>query len=71
MGYYDKNRPYVRKDVLNALKSAPGHLKTFLKGLPRFYIRDENGAPYVNNKGEKVIFTTIPEILYDYLHGKY
>ena len=61
--YYDREKPYVRKHVINALKKAPGYLKSYMKDLPRFYIKDENG--------EKIIFTTIPEVLYNYFKGNY
>ena len=69
--YYDRNKPYVRKEVFKDCEKAPGFVKSHLKGLPRFYIRDEQGNPHTNNKGEKIIFTTIPEIIYDYIKGKF
>ena len=69
--FYDRNRPYVRKEVFDAMKRAPGHLKSYLKGLPRFYIKDEQGVPHMDQNGEKIVFTKIPEIIYDYLRGAY
>ena len=69
--YYDRNKPYVRTHVFKALEHAPGFVKSYLKGLPRFYIRDEQGNPYTDNEGKKIIYTTIPEIIYDYMKGKF
>jgi hypothetical protein len=69
--YYDRSQVYDREKLLKALKSAPGHVKSHLKGLPRFYVRDEQGEPLKDIMGNKVIFTHIPEIIYDYLHGNY
>ena len=68
--YFDRTKPYVREEVIKRLKHAPGYIKSYIKGLPRFYIRDENGQPYTDQAGTKVIFTTIPEIIYDFLHGR-
>ena len=69
--YYDREKPYIRKNVINALKKAPGYLKSYMRDLPRFYIRDEQGEPYKDENGEKIIFTTIPEVLYNYFKGNY
>ena len=69
--YYDGNKPYIREKLIKSLKSAPGYVKSHIKGLPRFYIRDEQGEPYKDEMGNKIIFTKIPEIIYDYLHGKF
>jgi hypothetical protein len=69
--YYDRNKPYVRKNIFRALEGAPGFVKSHLKGLPRFYIRDEQGNPHVDDEGNKIIYTKIPEIIYDYITGKF
>ena len=69
--YYDRNKPYVRKEVFKDCAKAPGWVKSYLKGLPRFYIRDEQGNPYTDSMGEKIIFTNIPEIIYDYIKGNF
>jgi len=69
--YYDGNRVYVREDIINELKKAPGYIKKYMRVLPRFYVRDEQGEPYKDANGNKVIFTKIPEIIYDWLHGNF
>jgi hypothetical protein len=69
--YYDKDQIYIHKNIMDSLKKAPGHLWKFAKGLPRFYVRDENGEPYTDQMGQKIIFTRIPEVIYDYIHGNY
>jgi hypothetical protein len=71
MEYYEKNRPYLRDEVIKGLKNAPGYIKSYIRNLPRFYVRDNNGNPYMDVNGNKLIFTNIPEIVYDYLHGKF
>ena len=69
--YYDRNKPYVREKLIKELSKAPGFVKSHIKGLPRFYVRDEQGNPYTDLAGNKIIFTKIPGIIYDYLHGKF
>jgi hypothetical protein len=69
--YYDRDQIYIHKNIMDDLKRAPGHLWKYAKGLPRFYVRDENGEPYKDQMGQKIIFTRIPEIIYDYIHGNY
>lgn len=69
--YYDRNEVYHREKLIKALKSAPGIVKKSIKGLPRFYVRDEQGEPLKDEMGNKIIFTRIPEIIYDYLHGNF
>ena len=69
--YYDRDQIYIHKNIMDDLKRAPGHLWKYAKGLPRFYVRDENGEPYKDHMGQKIIFTRIPEIIYDYIHGNY
>lgn len=56
---------------MDSLKRAPGYLKKYIKVLPKFYIKDENGEPYKDQMGEKIIFTRIPEVIYNYIHGNY
>jgi hypothetical protein len=69
--YHDRNKPYVRTHIFKALEGSPGYIKSYLKGLPRFYMRDEQGNPHTDNEGKKIIYTTIPEIIYDYIHGNF
>lgn len=69
--YYDRDQIYIHKNIMSDLKRAPGHLWKYAKGLPRFYVRDENGEPYKDQMGQKIVFTRIPQIIYDYIHGNY
>lgn len=69
--YYDSNQIYVRENIIKELKRAPGYIKQYMRKLPRFYVRDENGEPYKDNMGNKVIFTKIPEIVYNFIHGNF
>ncbi len=56
---------------MDSLKGAPGYVWRYAKGLPRFYIKDENGNPYTDESGQKIVFTRIPEVLYNYIHGNF
>lgn len=69
--YYDRDKIYIHKRVMDNLKGAPGYIWKYAKGLPRFYVRDENDEPYKDENGEKIVFTRIPEVLYNYFHGNY
>ena len=69
--YYDHSQVYVREKIVKGLKNAPGFLKGYMRDLPRFYIRDEQGEPLKDEMGNKIIFTRIPEIMYDWFHGKF
>lgn len=69
--YYDSEKVYIHKNVIDSLKGAPGYIWKYAKGLPRFYVRDENGQPYTDELGQKVVFTRIPEVLYNYFQGNY
>lgn len=69
--HYDPERVYVRDRIFRQLKGAPGYLWKYTKGLPRFYMYDENGNAYTNEIGEKIVFTRIPEVLYVYLYGNF
>ena len=65
--YYEKDKVYVRKKIIDSLKNAPNYLKKYTKDLPKFHMVNDEGEIYTNNEGEKVIFTKIPEVLYVYL----
>jgi hypothetical protein len=69
--YYDRDKVYVHKKIMDGLKGGPGYLWKYAKGLPRFYVRDENGEPYKDEMGEKIVFTRIPEVLYNYFQGNF
>ena len=69
--YYDHSQVYVREKIVKGLKHAPGHIKSYIRDLPRFYVRDEQGEPYKDEMGNKIIFTRIPQIMYDWFHGNY
>ena len=69
--YYDGNKPYNREKLIKSLKSAPGYVKSYVKGLPRFYVYNEIGEPHMDETGKKIVYTKIPEIIYDYLHGNF
>jgi hypothetical protein len=69
--YFDREQVYTHKNIIDSLKRAPGYLKKYIKVLPKFYIKDENGEPHKDQMGEKIIFTRIPEVIYNYIHGNY
>jgi hypothetical protein len=69
--YFDREQVYTHKNIMDSLKRAPDYLKKYIKVLPKFYIKDENGEPYKDQMGEKIIFTRIPEVIYNYIHGNY
>jgi len=65
--YYDRDKVYIRKKIVNALKNAPNYLKKYIKDLPKFHMVNDEGEIYTNEEGEKVVFTKIPEVLYVYI----
>ena len=66
---YDKTRPYNREKLFKALKGAPGYVWSAAKGLPRFYLYNEQGEAYMED-GKKVVFTRIPQVIFDWIHGR-
>lgn len=69
--YYNPDKVYTHKWVMDQLKGCPGYLWKHAKGLPRFYYKDENGVPYVDENNEKIILTRIPEVIYNYIYGNF
>ncbi len=65
--YYDRDKVYVRKKIVDALRNAPNYLKKYTKDLPKFHMVNDEGEIYTNEEGEKVIFTKIPEVLHVYI----
>lgn len=65
--YYDRDKVYVRKKIVDAMRNAPNYLKKYIKDLPKFHMINDEGEIYTNEEGEKVIFTKIPEVIYVYI----
>lgn len=65
--HYDRDKVYVRKKIVDAMRNAPNYLKKYVKDLPKFNMVNDEGEIYTNEEGEKVIFTKIPEVLYVYI----
>jgi len=65
--YCDRDKVYVRKKIVDAMRNAPNYLKKYIKDLPKFHMINDEGEIYTNEEGEKVIFTKIPEVIYVYI----
>jgi hypothetical protein len=60
---YDTDKLYSRNYVIDRLNNAPLRLRKYIKTLPHI--------DCVDNKGNKHVCTTIPEVIYVYLTGRY
>ena len=60
---YDSNKLYSRWYIVDRLQFAPKELKKYIKNLPYIDCTD--------NKGNKHVCTTIPEVIHVYLSGRY
>jgi uncharacterized protein YlaN (UPF0358 family) len=61
--HYDADKLYSREAIVNKLKKGPKELKHHIKTLPHIELED--------GKGNKVIGTRIPEVVYIYISGRY
>lgn len=60
---YDSEKLYSRAYVVDRLYGAPRELRRYIKNLPHI--------DCVDNKGNKHVCTTIPEVIHVYLSGRY
>jgi hypothetical protein len=60
---YDSEKLYSREYIVDRLYGAPRELRRYIKNLPHIDCTD--------NKGNKHICTTIPEVIHVYLSGRY
>ena len=60
---YNPDKLYNRWYIVDRLNNAPLRLRKYIKTLPEIDCYDD--------KGEKKICTTIPEVIYVYLTGRY
>ena len=60
---YDSKKLYSRAYVVDRLHDAPRELRRYVKDLPHI--------DCVDNKGNKHVCTTIPEVIHVYLSGRY
>jgi hypothetical protein len=63
MEHYEPEKLYSREKIVNTLKTAPKYIQYYIKKLPHIEV--------VNERGEKLIATRIPEVIYQYLFGNY
>jgi hypothetical protein len=61
--YYEPEKLYNREKIVNALKKAPKYIKEYIKILPHIEV--------VNERGDKLMATKIPETVYQYLFGNF
>ena len=61
--YYDENKLYDKNYVINRLKNAPYNLRKHIKDLP--------SIPCFDSQGNEKLCTKVPEVVYDYLSGRY
>lgn len=60
---YNPDKLYNRWYIVDRLNNAPLRLRKYIKTLPEIDCYDD--------KGEKKVCTTIPEVIYVYLTGRY
>ena len=60
---YNPDKLYSRWYIVDRLNNAPLRLRKYIKTLPEIDCYDD--------KGEKKVCTTIPEVIYVYLTGRY
>jgi hypothetical protein len=63
MEQYEPQKLYSREKIVNALKMGPNYIKQYIKKLPHIEV--------MNEKGEKLVATKIPETIYQYLFGNF
>lgn len=61
--YYDSEKIYLRERIVNSLMKGPQYIRQYIKKLPHIPIQDD--------KGNTIIGTKIPEVVYQYLHGNF
>ena len=60
---FDSKKLYSRDYVVHRLKNGPRELREYIKKLPYIDCTD--------NQGNQHVCTTVPEVVYIYLSGKY
>ena len=63
MEQYNPEKLYSREKIVNTLKKGPNYIKQYIKKLPHIEV--------MNEKGEKLVATKIPETIYQYLFGNF
>ena len=63
MEQFNPEKLYSREKIVSTLKKGPNYIKQYIKKLPYIEV--------VNEKGEKLVATKIPETIYQYLFGNF
>ena len=61
--YWDREKLYDRKKIVERLKKGPSYIKQYIKKLPHIEMQDE--------QGNIQIATKIPQTIYQYLFGNF
>jgi hypothetical protein len=61
--YWDREKLYDRKKIVERLKKGPSYIKQYIKKLPHIEMQDD--------QGNIVIATKIPQTIYQYLFGDF
>jgi hypothetical protein len=61
--YWDREKLYDRKKIVERLKKGPSYIKQYIKKLPHIEMQDD--------QGNIQIATKIPQTIYQYLFGNF
>jgi hypothetical protein len=61
--YWDREKLYDRKKIVERLKKGPSYIKQYIKKLPHIEMQDD--------QGNILIATKIPQTIYQYLFGNF
>jgi hypothetical protein len=61
--YWDREKLYDRKKIVERLKKGPSYIKQYIKKLPHIEMQDD--------QGNILIATKIPQTIYQYLFGDF
>lgn len=61
--YYDSDKLYIRERIVSSLMKGPQYIRQYINNLPFIPVQDDNG--------NTVIFTRIPQVVYQYLYSNF
>ena len=61
--YWDREKLYDRKKIVEKLKKGPSYIKQYIKKLPHIEMQDD--------QGNILIATKIPQTIHQYLFGNF
>jgi hypothetical protein len=61
--HYDQDKLYLRSNIVSQLQNGPKYMKQYIQSLPSLECTD--------SEGNKHICTKIPQVVYQFLFGKF